>query len=99
MFAKISINNPAPRPQGRIVKMKLTPIGSNQTEIERSNGTKILYSYKMPVAAFVPGKGARALVTKTQYSTTTSRHINKAVARWGATRHNVGQAEIDKLAG
>jgi len=38
--------------------MKLKPAGSNQTEIERENGTTILYSYQTPVAAFVPGKGA-----------------------------------------
>ncbi len=75
---------------------KLNPVGSNQTEIERADGVTILYSYKTPVAAFVPGKGA--LCTSTKYSTTTSRHINKAVERWGATRHNVDQSVIDQLA-
>lgn len=76
--------------------MKLSPVGSNQTEIERADGTTILYSYQTPVAAFVPGKGA--LCTSERYSNTTSRHINAAVSRWGATRHNVEQSEIDRLA-
>ena len=74
--------------------MKLTPVGSNQTEVEYSTGVAVLYSYKTPVAAFVPGKGA--LCTETKYSTTTSRHINAAVARWGATRHNVAQGIINQ---
>lgn len=76
--------------------IKLNPIGSNQTEIERPDGTTILYSYSTPVAAFVPGKGA--LCTTTKYSVTTSRHVNKAVERWGATRHNVEQSEINEVA-
>jgi len=76
--------------------MKLKSIGSNQTEIERRGGVVVLYSYSTPVAAFVPGRGA--LCTKQHYSTTTTRHINAAVGRWGATMHETEQAEIDKLA-
>lgn len=76
--------------------MKLSPVGSNQTEVEREGGVTILYSYETPVAAFVPGKGA--LCTSKRYSNTTSRHINKAVERWGATRHDVDQGVIDQLA-
>ncbi len=76
--------------------MKLNPVGSNQAEIERADGSTVLYSYKTPVAVFVPGKGA--LCTKQRYSNTTSRHINAAVERWGATRTNVEQTKIDKLA-
>lgn len=76
--------------------MKLSPVGSNQTEVEREGGVTILYSYETPVAAFVPGKGA--LCTTTKYSRTTSRHIGLAVARWGATRHDVDQRVIDQLA-
>ncbi len=75
--------------------MTLTSIGSNQTEIERPDGTTILYSYSTPVAAFVPGKGA--LCTTTKYSRTTSKHITLAINRWGATRHNVEQGEIDAI--
>ena len=77
--------------------MKLNPVGSNQTEIERENGTVVLYSYRTPVAAFVPGKGG--LCTTTKYSTTTSRHINKAIERWDCSRSDVDQGIIDQLAG
>lgn len=76
--------------------MKLNPVGSNQTEVEREGGITILYSYKTPVAAFVPGKGA--LCTSKHYSTTTSKHINAAVERWGATKTSVDQGVIDQLA-
>ena len=76
--------------------MKLNPVGSNQTEIERENGVTVLYSYKMPVAAFVPGQGA--LCTKEKYSRTTSKHIGLAVTRWGATRVDVDQGIINQYA-
>lgn len=77
--------------------MKLNPIGPNQNEVEHADGRTVFFSYKTPVAVFVvPGRGG--LVTKTFYSVTTSRHINKALERWGASRVEVEQAEIDKLA-
>lgn len=76
--------------------MKLQSIGQNQTELEKANGVTVFYSYSTPVAAFVPGKGA--LVTNKHYSVTTSRHINKAVERWGATRVEVDQGVIDQYA-
>jgi hypothetical protein len=76
--------------------MKLNPIGSNQTEIEKDNGVTVLYSYKTPVAAFVPGKGA--LCTTQKYSVTTSKHVNAAVSRWGAIRTDVDQGVIDQYA-
>jgi hypothetical protein len=76
--------------------MKLNPVGSNQTEVERADGITVFYSYKTPVAAFVPGKGG--LVTKTKYSVTTSRHINKAIARWGCSKTEVTQETINSYA-
>ena len=77
-------------------EVKLTSIAANQTELEYSDGVTILYSYSTPVAAFVPGVGA--CCTTKHYSATTSRHINAAVTRWGASRHNVEQVEINLLA-
>ena len=76
--------------------MKLKPIAANQTEVEREGGVTVFYSYETPVAAFVPGSGALCTIKK--YSRTTSKHINQAVERWGATRRNVAQVEIDRLA-
>ena len=75
-----------------ILTMQLTPVGSNQTEVI-INGNTVLFSYRTPVAVFIPGRGALATIKK--YSTTTTRHINNAIHRWGATRIDVPQFEID----
>ncbi len=76
--------------------MKLNPVGSNQTEIESADGKTVLYSYQTPVAVFLPGRGG--LVTTKKWSVTTSRHINKALERWGCSRVEVDQKEIEALA-
>lgn len=76
--------------------MKLNPIAANQIEIERADGITVFYSYKTPVAAFVPGRGG--LVSNQKYSRTTSKHVTQAIARWGCSRHEVEQAEIDAIA-
>ena len=55
--------------------MKLTPIAANQTELNLNNGTQVFFSYKTPVAAYVPSQGY--IRTDKFWSTTTSRHINK----------------------
>ena len=71
--------------------MRLTPIGSNQTEIETDNA-RVLFSYRTPVAAYIFGEGF--VKTSTWYSTTTSRHINK----WGARdAQEVDQKILDAL--
>lgn len=76
--------------------MKLNLVGSNQTELEIANGATVLFSYRTPVAAFVPGRGG--LVSSTYYSRTTSKHVTQAIERWGCSRTEVPQAEIDQLA-
>ena len=76
--------------------MILNPIAANQNEVEKSDGTTIFYSYKTPVAVFVPGKGA--LVTSTKYSVTTSKHINRAMSRWGCSKTIVDQGIVDQYA-
>ena len=53
--------------------MKLTQIGSNQTEITTARGNRVLYSYETPVAAWTEQGAFR---TSTKYSVTTSKHIN-----------------------
>ena len=55
--------------------MKLTPIAANQTSVSFNDGTEVFFSYKTPVAAYLPEKGY--VKTDTFYSVTTSRHINK----------------------
>jgi len=75
----------------------LKPVGSNQTEIEKTNGVTVLYSYSTPVAVFIPGQGA--VCTSTKHSKTTSAHINAAVKRWDCSRRDVPQEVIDQYAG
>ena len=53
--------------------MKLSQIGSNQTEITTAKGNRVLYSYETPVAAWTEQGAFR---TSTKYSVTTSKHIN-----------------------
>ena len=53
--------------------MKLKTIGSNMTELN-FNGISVLFSYETPVAGW-DNKGA--FRTDTNYSRTTSKHINK----------------------
>ena len=53
--------------------MKLTPIASNQNEVEIA-GNRVLFSYRTPVAAWVDGQAYR---TEKRWSVTTSRHINQ----------------------
>jgi hypothetical protein len=72
---------------------QLNHIGSNQTVLTLTNGTRILYSYSTPVAAYVIGRGY--LRTDQHYSATTSKHIN--VWLDGAEYEIVTQAEIDSL--
>ena len=55
--------------------MKLTPIAANQTEVSINDGTQIFFSYRTPVAAYLPSKGY--VRTERFWSKTTSRHINK----------------------
>ena len=71
--------------------MRLSPIGSNMTEVETDNA-RVLFSYRTPVAAYIFGTGF--VKTSTWYSTTTSRHINK----WGARdAQEVDQKLLDAL--
>ena len=74
--------------------MKLKPIKANQTELELSNGTIILFSYQTPVAACL-GNGSGFIRTSHKWSRTTSKHINQWLA--GAKAREVDQAELDKL--
>jgi len=55
--------------------MQLTPIAANQTSVSFNDGTEVFFSYKTPVAAYLPEKGY--VRTSKFYSVTTSRHINK----------------------
>ena len=74
--------------------MKLTPIAANQNEVSFNNGTQIFFSYKTPVAAYLPEKGY--VRTSKFWSVTTSRHINKWLQ--GVTNvDEIDQSVLDNL--
>jgi hypothetical protein len=74
------------------MSIRLKPIGANVTELELGNAY-VLFSYKTPVAAFVPGKGY--LRTAQKWSKTTTKHINQWLK--GAIAVEVPQSEIEAL--
>ena len=75
--------------------MQLTPIAANQTSVSFNDGTEVFFSYKTPVAAYLPDKGY--VRTSRFYSVTTSRHINK----WLTTKDvpEVSDTFLAQLAG
>ncbi len=74
--------------------MRLSPIGSNMTELETGNGISILFSYSTPVAGWDSEGPFR---TSQYYSVTTSRHINKYLGGKDIGR-TVSQEYINRLA-
>ena len=73
--------------------MKLSQIGSNQTEITTARGNRVLYSYETPVAAWTEQGAFR---TSTKYSVTTSKHINAYLGGKDVGKE-VDQAWLDGL--
>lgn len=73
--------------------MQLRQVTLGSTEVALADGTYVLFSYKTPVAALVPGKGW--IRTSTYYSRTTSTHIRQWVESSEVTE--VDQSEIDAL--
>ena len=64
--------------------MNLKPIAANQTEVIRADGSRIFFSYRTPVAAYIADgcydifpTGSGFIRTEKKWSVTTSRHINK----------------------
>jgi hypothetical protein len=77
--------------------MKLTPIAANMTELELTDGTTVFFSYKTPVAGFIPGQGV--FRTEEFFSQTTSKHINKWIRMQhpDATQTIVSQKKIERF--
>lgn len=59
--------------------MKLRMIGTNQSVLEFKDGTRILFSYETPVAAFIPNEGYRQ--TREHISRTSLKHAQKWIGR------------------
>jgi hypothetical protein len=55
--------------------MKVKSYRKNMTEVTLNDGQMVLFSYKTPVAAFIPGEGFYR--TEKRWGVTTSRHINE----------------------
>jgi hypothetical protein len=87
--------------------MKVKPIGSNMTEVERVKnflGAPVKYtflvSYETPVAVNVFDNylGSKLLITQKKWSRTTSRHISKWMGMIEVDEvENVPQTEIERL--
>ena len=75
--------------------MQLTPIATNQTQLNLNDGTEIFFSYKTPVAARL--STYRYIRTATKWSQTTTRHINKWLE--GVTAETVDQEILNNLVG
>ena len=76
--------------------MKLIPLASNQNLVKFNSGVQVLFSYRTPVAAYVPGEGY--FRTNHNWSRTTSKHINKWL-RDVIGVASVDQSVIDNIAG
>jgi hypothetical protein len=74
--------------------MSISPIGSNQTELSLPDGSRVLFSYKTPVAAYVIGRGY--IRTEERFGPTTSKHINNWMGK--GVGKEVPQGEIEEIA-
>ena len=72
--------------------MQLRPIASNMTQLDLSDGTSVLFSYRTPVAALTDNGYYR---TSKHWTVTTSRHINKWLG--GVLAKEQPQAYFDSL--
>jgi hypothetical protein len=80
--------------------INLIPLGSNicAVKIKNSRGEiEILFSYETPVACRVIFKSGtmETVCTDRFYSTTTSKHINIWLAKWGLDKNRVFHSECD----
>lgn len=86
------------KPHTREIIMQINPIAPNQTEVTLNDGTVILFSYKTPVAAFLPDADqddGAFIRTRQKWSVTTSKHINAWLN--GTMAVSVPQSKLDKL--
>lgn len=75
--------------------MNIKNIASNMTELKTNDGAVVLFSYSTPVAAMLPS--GRYVKTSTNYSVTTTKHINKWLKGVMADVETVAQDFIDNL--
>jgi hypothetical protein len=77
--------------------MKLKSFATNRTLLTFDDGTEVFFSYQTPVAGYSESLGY--VKTKSWYSSTTTRHINKYLGDniLGDTFSEVDQSVINNL--
>lgn len=81
-----------------MARLTLTPLAENRTLLTLPNGIEVFFSYRTPVAAFVPGTGY--VRTGQYWSRTTTRHIGQYLrdhAPQDAPVTTVDQTVLDAL--
>ena len=74
--------------------MHITPQSTNVTLATFNNGVQVLFSYKTPVACYIPNRGY--FRSAQQFSVTTSRHINTWMGKGG---NILPQNDIENIVG
>jgi hypothetical protein len=74
--------------------MTINPIAANQTVVEHEDGRQVFFSYKTPVAVFIPSRGY--LRTSEKFSVTTSKHVNQWTEKRGSVVTPAEFAELVK---
>lgn len=74
--------------------MKLKKYGENEIEVSFKNGSVVLFSYETPVAAV---HNLEVLVSKTKYSASTTKHVNRFIKRWNRPFFIVEQEMINNM--
>lgn len=77
--------------------MRLIPFtsSSHARELLFDDGTRVLFSFQVPVAAFIPGDGY--IRTSQVYSNTTTRHVNEWLGHGCRSVPKVNQATLDRI--
>ncbi len=72
---------------------------SHARELQYDNGTRVLFSYGIPVAAYIPGIGPVGTYIRTNrtHSKTTSRHVTEWLGSGCRSVPQVDQATLDSI--
>lgn len=78
--------------------MRLLDVTSSQNvkELQLGDGTRILFSHGIPVAAYIPAQNGYVR-TNQRYSVTSTRHVNEWIGRDVRKTPQVEQSVLDRL--
>lgn len=77
--------------------MKFLRIGPNVTELEFRDGTKVLVSFEIPAAAYIPNVGY--VRTDRFISRTTQDHVTRWIRKAGAVSSVMAHEHIEQIMG